>query len=113
MYDNAIGVTPAARSGVSDLAADALIDSISSHGALRTRDLSGGGTGNSAMGYKIIKKADHQFIVRSEDQDILKTTSRRKAAKAIADANDLMRDGISDAVVEDEALQDSEPVKIQ
>lgn len=43
------------------------------------------------MGYKIIKESDHQFVVRSEEQDLLRTTSRRKAARTIADANDLMR----------------------
>ena len=43
------------------------------------------------MGYKIIKESDHQFVVRSEEQDVLKLTSRRKAARTIADANDLMR----------------------
>lgn len=63
------------------------------------------------MGYKIIKKADHQFVVRSEEQDILETDSRRKAAKAIADANDLMRGAVPDKVFDDEAPQASEPVK--
>lgn len=43
------------------------------------------------MVYTIIKKADHEFIVRSEEQDVLKCTSRREAARTIADANDLMR----------------------
>jgi hypothetical protein len=43
------------------------------------------------MGYKIIKESDHQFVVRSEEQDVLKLTSRRQAARTIADANDLMR----------------------
>ncbi|CAN0473174.1 unnamed protein product [Phaeothamnion confervicola] len=42
------------------------------------------------MGYSIIKKADHEFVVSSEEQSVLKCTSRRKAAKTIADANDLM-----------------------
>lgn len=44
------------------------------------------------MGYSIIKKADHEFVVSSEEQGVLKCTSRRKAAKTIADANDLMND---------------------
>lgn len=43
------------------------------------------------MGYTIIKQADHQFVVRSEEQDVLKCTSRRQAARTIADANDLLR----------------------
>lgn len=42
------------------------------------------------MGYSIIKRADHEFVVSSEEQSVLKCTSRRKAAKTIADANDLM-----------------------
>ncbi len=42
------------------------------------------------MSYSIIKKADHEFVVSSEEQGVLKCTSRRKAAKTIADANDLM-----------------------
>ena len=48
------------------------------------------------MVYSIIKKADHQFIVRSEEQDVLKCTSRRQAARTIADANDLIRLQISE-----------------
>ena len=43
------------------------------------------------MSYSIIKEADHQFVVRSEEQDVLKCTSRRQAARTIADANDLLR----------------------
>ncbi|CAN0465417.1 unnamed protein product [Phaeothamnion confervicola] len=42
------------------------------------------------MGYSIIKKAEHEFVVSSEEQGVLKCTSRRKAAKTIADATDLM-----------------------
>lgn len=42
------------------------------------------------MAYSIIKKAEHEFVVSSEEQGVLKCTSRRKAAKTIADANDLM-----------------------
>ena len=42
------------------------------------------------MAYSIVKKSEHEFVVRSEEQGVLKCTSRRKAAKTIADANDLM-----------------------
>jgi hypothetical protein len=52
------------------------------------------------MGYKIIKESDHQFVVRSEEQDVLITTSRRKAARTIADATDLLRDQTPDSAGE-------------
>jgi hypothetical protein len=59
--------------------------------------------GHTAMGYKIIKESDHQFVVRSEEQDVLKLTSRRKAARTIADANDLMRVPNPDSVTAEDA----------
>lgn len=43
------------------------------------------------MSYSIIKEADHEFVVRSEEQDVLICTSRRQAARTIADANDLLK----------------------
>jgi hypothetical protein len=62
------------------------------------------------MSYSIIKEADHEFIVRSEEQDILKTTSRRKAAKTVADANDLMRVPIPESGPGDDIQPESEPL---
>jgi hypothetical protein len=41
--------------------------------------------------YAIIKDGK-DFIVQSEDQSVLKCSSRRRAAKLVADANGLMRE---------------------
>jgi hypothetical protein len=41
--------------------------------------------------YAIIKDG-RDFIVQSEEQSIFKCTSRRRAAKLVADANGLMRE---------------------
>jgi hypothetical protein len=40
--------------------------------------------------YGIIKDGSG-FIVQADEQSVLKCTSRRKAAKTISDANDLLR----------------------
>ncbi|CAN5333421.1 hypothetical protein BH10PSE11_BH10PSE11_20630 [soil metagenome] len=41
--------------------------------------------------YAIIKDG-RNFIVQSEEQSVFKCTSRRRAAKLVADANGLMRE---------------------
>jgi hypothetical protein len=61
------------------------------------------------MGYSIIKRADHEFVLRSEEQDILKCASRREAARIIARANDLMR--IAENVDSHDVRLDTEQLK--
>jgi len=49
-------------------------------------------TGIRAMERYAIIKDGRDFIVQSEEQSVFKCTSRRRAAKLVADANGLMRE---------------------
>ena len=49
-------------------------------------------TGICAMERYAIIKDGRNFIVQSEEQSVFKCTSRRRAAKLVADANGLMRE---------------------
>jgi hypothetical protein len=55
--------------------------------------------------YGIVKDGK-TFIVQAEQQGVLKCASRRRAARTIADATDLMRADTAPNLVPDEAVVD-------